>query len=274
MKTLAQALTGGGSAGLPLPELHPLLTHTGVTPRRGQVTLLAAPPNGGKSLLALHYAVQHNIPTLYFSADTDEFTTVMRAGAMLTGRKVRDIESLIENGGGVMIEDEFVERLNNVRFLFNPSPSLDDIDMELRAFEEMWGEPPHLTIVDNLMNVVAETDNEFAGMRQIMMALHHMARRDETGVMVLHHVSEADGTPNKPAARRSIMGKVSQLPEMILTLAADPHSGDLHVACVKNRAGAHDASGSKFVSLPMDFESMRVFPSSVQAAAARTGGWS
>lgn len=271
MKTLAQALSGGGSAGLPLPEILPILTHNGITPRRGQVMVIAAPPNGGKSLLALWYAVQHNLPTLYFSADTDDFTTINRAGAMLTGKTVREIETQVETGGGPLIEDEFVDRLDNVRFLFNPSPTMDDIELEMLAFTEMWGEPPHLTIIDNLMNVVAETDNEFAGMRAIMSSLHHLARVTESGVWVLHHVSEAEGRPNKPAPRRAVMGKVNQLPEMILTVATEPMASQFHVACVKNRSGPHDATGDTFYTVPVDFDRMTIYVD--QQAKVRADAW-
>lgn len=268
MKTLAQALSGGGTAGLPLPEILPTLTHNGVTARRGQVTLIAAPPNGGKSLLALWYAVQHNLPTLFFSADTDDFTTIIRAGANILNKTTTEVEKIITTGGGPVVEDVFLDKLSNIRFLFNPSPTMDDIELETLAFIEMWGEPPHLIVIDNLMNVIAETDNEFAGMRAIMSQLHHLARVTEAGVWVLHHTSEAEGRPGRPAARKSIMGKVSQLPEMILTVATEPTRGLFHVACVKNRSGPHDATGDTFITVPVDFERMTIYTDESRARAA------
>ena len=101
-----------------------------------------------------------------------------------------------------------------------------------------------------------------------MSQLHHLARVTEAGVWVLHHTSEAEGRPGRPAARRAIMGKVSQLPEMILTVATEPTRGLFHVACVKNRSGPHDATGDTFITVPVDFERMTIYTDESRARAA------
>jgi hypothetical protein len=75
-------------------------------------------------------------------------------------------------------------------------------------------------------------------------------------VFVLHHTSEAEGEPTRPPARRAIQGKVSQLPEQILTVAMDPESSELRVACVKNRFAKHSAGGDQWVSLRVDASRM------------------
>ncbi len=135
--------------------------------------------------------------------------------------------------------------------IIDSSPSIDDLELEIRAYVELYGEAPELIVIDNLMNVVAETDNEWAGLRAIMMELHDMARKTEACVLVLHHVSEQSeyGSTINPPARRAIHGKVSQLPALILTLGYDPQDNVLRVAVVKNRFGPHAADGKDYAGL-------------------------
>ena len=68
-----------------LPDLFPSLKKEGIRFRRGQVTMIAGQPNSGKSLLALFYGIKAEVPTLYVSADTDAYTTSIRAAAVITG---------------------------------------------------------------------------------------------------------------------------------------------------------------------------------------------
>jgi predicted ATP-dependent serine protease len=145
--------------------------------------------------------------------------------------------------------------MSNIQWVFDSSPSLDDIELEVKAYVELFGVAPELIVIDNLMNVAAETDNEWAGLRAIMVELHDMARQTEACVLVLHHVSEQSeyGKTEMPPARRAIHGKVSQLPSLILTLGYDPSQGMLRVAPVKNRFGPHTADGSDFATLFVNY---------------------
>jgi hypothetical protein len=43
--------------------------------------MIAAAPNAGKSMLALIYAIRAQVPTLFFSADTDSATVMIRSAA-------------------------------------------------------------------------------------------------------------------------------------------------------------------------------------------------
>jgi hypothetical protein len=124
----------------------------------------------------------------------------------------------------------------------------------------LYGIAPQLIVVDNLMNVAAETDNEWAGLRAIMMELHDLARNTEACVLVLHHVSEASeyGDGTYPPARRSIHGKVSQLPSLMLTLGYDPFGKQLRVAAVKNRFGPNSADGKDWVSLDANYAACQI----------------
>ena len=253
MLNLNRAWRGSVTNATPLPDVWNDLAKKQIKFRRGQVCMIAAAPNAGKSMFALIYAIKAKVPTLFFSADTDIATVMMRAASHLSGHSQLTVEQGLI--GNRHYYDEHLSSMNNIQWVFDSSPSLDDIELEIKAYVELFGIPPELIVVDNLMNVVAESDNEWAGLRAIMVDFHDMARKTEACVMVLHHVSEQSeyGKTSDPPARRAIHGKVSQLPALILTLGFDPYNKTLKVASVKNRFGPHTADGSDYVSLFVNY---------------------
>ena len=242
----------------PLPTVWNDLENKGIKFRRGQVCMVAAAPNAGKSMFALVYAIKSKVPTLFFSADTDVATVMLRATAHVSGHTQQTVEKQMAFDANAYSKN--LEDISHIQWVFDSSPNLDDIEDEIKAYIELYGVAPQLIIIDNLMNVVAESDNEWAGLRQIMMELHDMARKTEACVIVLHHVSEQTeyGPGTEPPHRRSIHGKVSQLPALILTLGYDPLGKNLRVAAVKNRFGQHQADGKDYASLLVDFASCQI----------------
>jgi DnaB-like helicase C terminal domain len=229
--------------------------------------MVAAAPNAGKSMFALVYAIKANIPTLFFSADTDISTVALRVAAATSGHTQVTAEANLNNDPNYY--RKYLDGVSNIQWVFDSSPNLDDLEMEIKAYVELYGIYPQLIVIDNLMNVVAESDNEWAGLRDIMMNLHDMARKTEACVLVLHHVSEASeyGSPTMPPPRRAIHGKVSQLPAVILTLGYDPSQGFLRVAPVKNRFGPHYADASQWATLFVSFASCSIGDSDPQGRA-------
>ena len=71
MRSLLQVVGVETPAGHALPEILPQLTTSQVVFRQAQLHLIAAQPGGGKTMLALWYAVTSKVPSLYFSADSD-----------------------------------------------------------------------------------------------------------------------------------------------------------------------------------------------------------
>jgi hypothetical protein len=242
----------------PLPDVWEGLKAKQIKFRRGQVCMVAAAPNAGKSMFALIYAIKAYVPTLFFSADTDTTTVMMRAAAHVSGHSQITVESNLATN--THYYDQYFEKLGHIKWVFDSSPSLDDIELEIRAYVELYGHSPELIVIDNLMNVTAETDNEWAGLRAIMMEFHDMARKTEACVLVLHHVSEQSeyGSPSKPPHRRAIHGKVSQLPALILTLGYDPVQATLYVAAVKNRFGPHTADASDYATLLVNYAACQI----------------
>jgi len=255
---LNRAWRGSNINAKPLPDVWKLLANKNIRFRRGQVCMVAAAPNAGKSMFALIYAIKAGVSTLFFSADTDTATVMMRAASHLSGHSQLMVEANLNSNRHYY--DKHLDNMSNIQFVFDSSPSLDDLELEIKAYVELFGIPPELIVIDNLMNVAAETDNEWAGLRAIMVDLHDMARKTEACVLVLHHVSEQSeyGRTDNPPPRRSIHGKVSQLPAMILTLGYDPFNHILKVAAVKNRFGAHTADGSDNVSLFVNYAACQI----------------
>ena len=258
MLRLNRAWSATNTRATPLPQVWTDLDSKQIKFRRGQVCMVAAAPNAGKSMFALVYALRAKVPTLFFSADTDTATVMIRVAAALAGHTQQTVERNLDTNPKYY--DRYLEGMSHIQWVFDSSPSLDDIELEVKAYVELFGISPELIVIDNLMNVVAEHENEWAGLRQIMMELHDMARKTEACVMVLHHVSEQGeyGDTTTPPARRAIHGKVSQLPSLILTLGYSPTEGTLRVAPVKNRFGPMYANANEHVALAVDYATCRI----------------
>ena len=258
MLSLTKAWSGVTTKAAPLPDVWKTLSEKHIKFRRGQLCMVAAAPNAGKSMFALVYAMQAKVPTLFFSADTDVTTVMIRAAAHISGHTQVTVETNLNSNPKYY--ESYFDKSSHIQWVFDSSPSLDDIELEVKAYQELYGVPPQLIVVDNLMNVAAETDNEWAGLRAIMMELHDLARNTEACVLVLHHVSEASeyGDGTTPPARRAIQGKVSQLPALILTLGYDPMGQVLRVAAVKNRFGPNSADGKVNTALDTNYAACQI----------------
>lgn len=268
MRSLLQVVRSTSEAGQDLPEILPAFSAATIKFRRGQLHVIAGQPGGGKTMLSLWYAIKSNTRVLYFNADSDQGTIVNRASAILLDRTVDEVKAMRETEEIYLIEDELIELSQRIRIEPNPHPTLDDIYEETEAYVELFGCPPDLIVVDNLLNLAAAHDNEWTAMRDAMSALHSLARETESAVVVLHHVSENDSKPEFPAARKALMGKVSQLPELILTVAM---SGDNYlVAAVKNRDGVSDPGAEKPIRVAVDPSRMCLFNNKEELEMANT----
>jgi KaiC/GvpD/RAD55 family RecA-like ATPase len=259
-------------AGIQLPEILPQLTASQVTFRQAQLHLIAGQPGGGKTLLALWYAITSKVPSLYISADSDSRTIATRAAAIIMDKEVASVEKLMDNEASVLLEDALADGASHVRFAFDPAPSLQDIEEEIEAWIELHGSAPAAVYVDNLMNVASASDNEWTALRDCMSAFHYMAREYESAFIVLHHVSENEkmSKPNYPAPRKALMGKVAALPELVLSVALDSGANAYRVAVVKNRHGKADPTAEEYVTLAAEASKMALYNSSAELFRNRT----
>lgn len=243
--------------GRALPMIFTPLDQAGIRPRLGTVTMIAAVPGAMKSMLALYWTARMNLPTLFFSADTDAYESTKRAAAMVSGHTQAEVEANLNRGEG----DQYFDVLENLnlRWVFETDPTYSDLELETAAFAEAHGEFPKIIVIDNLMNVVGESENEFASMRDTTKALKRLVRITDACVFVLHHMQETEKDTSKPPARNRLQGKVSQLPEIILSIARN--GDEMRISPVKNRFGPGDASGETYTSLWTDATRCRFYQS-------------
>ena len=255
MRTLARAVGTKDIGGEPLPTVFRTFDINKIVFRRAEISMIAGTPGAGKSSVALALALRAKVPTLYVSADTNAHTMAMRLLSMITGKPQSDAELLLENdvaGSRKTIN----ENSGHIFWSFESSPTLDDLDQEVSAFEELWGCSPTLIVIDNLMDIANDGGEEFANMRSTLKELKYLARDTNAAVVVLHHTKESyTGTPCQP--RSALQGMVAQLPALICTVGTDA-PGFIAIAPVKNRYGKADPSGNTAYWLNFNPEYMDV----------------
>lgn len=247
--TLARTVRRGVPAGDPLPDVYPSLAKAGIRLRRGNLHEIAGKAGSMKTTFMGDWIRKLDLPTLIFSNDSDESTM---AGRFLAS-DVRRPTSLVEQELRSQ-KDWAAGRLSSfdkIRWNFDPSPSLEEIDLEMEAFNEIYGEYPHLTVVDILGNVSYYEDSDHGSDARILQYLHASARSSGSAFVVVHHVS--DGAYEQPCpARSDILNKQAKLPVLILTVAT--RGEDFYIAPVKNRHGFTDQSGKTAIRLRVDPE--------------------
>lgn len=261
MYTPSQSLRIKGAAGDPLPAVFKALDERGTRFLRGQLSLICAAPGVGKSAFILTYALRAGIPTMYFSADSDPYTQLSRMCSILTGWDMEKSARLVRDGdlnGATQAVDEIP-----IRFNYSASPSLDDIETSLAAYEEVYGDFPALVIVDNITNVRTgglNEDDPFAGLESLMDYLHDLARKTKSCVVGLHHVQGQYNDGNIPIPLGGVKGQIARVPEMVLSLHRVEQYGTstLRVSTIKNRAAKADPSGLDYVQLAWDGAHMQI----------------
>jgi predicted ATP-dependent serine protease len=255
VKTLRRSINKAEVGGEPLPPAFAAFERAGIILRRAEVTVIAGTPGAGKSSIALAIASRTKHPTLYFSADTNAHTMAMRLVAMSGHMTQIAAEQLLKREPEKA--HELLQLNNHLFWSFESTPTLKDLDDEVSAFETVWGRSPTLIVVDNLMDIAMDGHEEFQGMRAAMKELKYLARDTNAAVLVLHHTKEGfDGFPCQP--RSAIQGLVNQIPAMVLTIGQMKQGDDTYlcVAPVKNRYGRADQTGSNYVSLAFNPDSM------------------
>ena len=250
MKTLHRTVKRGVSNGEPLPTPWPIFEEKKMTFRRGAISMIAGPPGSMKTVLTLNIVrrMGAEVPTLYHSSDSDDFTMASRSLSMLTGEITDQTELWVMAQKQAAYEE--LQKMDHIRWSFKSSPTLEHMRREAEAFREIKGEYPHHTIIDIMMDI----DYEGAGEQNywaLMAELKDMAREQQTAITVVHHTSES-AKGGSPPPRSAIMGKANQLPTLILTLWGDAHAGTLGIATVKNRFGPQDAMGKKYFNMKAD----------------------
>lgn len=230
-----------GEIGKPLPNTFPIFNENenAIRFRRGGTSLIAGAPGSFKSVFALNLAVQwaqQDVGCMYFSADCDENTVVMRLSGILTGNTMKDVETnLLEGRSGKYVRA--LRDLNGVEFEYAQMDT-DGIVAHVQQYEAFYGRYPEAVMVDNLIDFVDSPD-DYGGMITFIRDMASLAGQIGSHICILHHARLKDGehgsTSTVPPQDREIAGRVTQIPKVVLTMAANQK--DLYMACVKNTLG-------------------------------------
>lgn len=242
----------------PLPDVLGLATKfPGARFRRGQTSLIAAEPNMGKSPLVRWMCVQwalSGLRVLYFSADSDEYTSWKSVASAVTGQPASYVENSRAKTSAALA------RLGGrLAFTFETDPSYQDVMEECAAFFELWGAYPDVIAIDLLADVQGENEDEYAALREHTRAFKRLARTTDAHVIMINHVNEHDRKGDStPPPRSQITGKISKKPELVITLAYDSYAQLMKVAVVKNRDGSGtDTTGQTYLTLRSDPDRMQ-----------------
>src|SRR5215469_12952744 len=170
MQSLARAAASRGEAGVPLPPVFPSLEARDVRIYRGQLCMIAGPGGAGKSMLASNLIVRMQVPTLALILDQDRLTAVARLAAVVTGKRFLDIKDTIDEHTEILLDD-----CKHIVAAFK-AETMDDIKLQLAAYEQRYGEYPVCLLVDNLGNMTSGFENEHAIAKALTLELDELAR--------------------------------------------------------------------------------------------------
>lgn len=251
MRVLSRALRHQGEPiPLPWPELL-------IRPGPGDVVLGLAAPGVGKSFVALNWAVhlaQEGKPVLMISTDTSYQDQAVRTAALLSGKTMDEVEK-----DQAASADDLARRHLPIRWS-ELHLKADDISDFLKAEVEYLGEAPDFVVVDVISDLMGSLEESSSAYSHIMTELKKAARRFQTTIFALHHVSEgAASSGTQPVKLRDILYKSpGRIAPIVLGMWRNG-TGILTVAILKNRMGRAnaDAIGVTF-DLRVDYSRAKV----------------
>lgn len=240
--------------GAYLPAVLRPLEERGIRARMGTATFIMGPPGAFKTGFAMAYTLRLGLPMLYCSADAEDFETIERAAAMVTGTPMSTMRS-----NDYDRYNEALKSLSHARFCYDNSPSYSDLVLEVCAFAEVEGRFPSVIVIDTLMRVTGETDDEWAAHRDTSRVVDEICHKTGAAVFVLAHAADDRQDNTTPASRNKLQGKVSQLPKAIWSVAL---AGDeLRICPVKSKWCREDPSGRDYATVFVDPGTNRLFNS-------------
>src|SRR6185437_3665150 len=275
MMTIGQALARRGDSGVPLPVVYPSLAARGANICKSQLTLLVAPPSGGKTLLALNLLTKlpKDVSILAFLLDGGGYLVAgTKLACCITGDVYADVKASIMDG-----DDRYLSLVNrslpNLFTVFHAS-GLDDVQREINAHEQRFGLPPDVVLIDVLGSIAGQYDDEWGTLKAMTLELDSIAQAEQCAVIAAHHTTDLVTTD--PAERTKILGKITQYPRLVLSVGFNADTGEYKIAVVKNSEGKTDAKASDPLVLWADPATMRLgedkAPVTYQAAL-REGGF-
>lgn len=238
--------------------------------RSSEVTMIGGQSGDQKSGFALFLAAKFAVPTLYFSADSGAHIVSSRLAAALTGEPTKAILEAFRTSPE-QAEAYYQDVLSEcpIKFCYDSDPTYETIEHEVTAWVEANDSYPALIVVDNLMDLVAAGDSEHAANKDKLLLLKSIARSTGACVIVLHHMTDAVKATTPPP-RSAIMGKVSQTPDNVLSIALDYDK--FMVSAVKHRTGPSSKDGAQYETFYIDPARNRFAPWATRPNRPQYGG--
>lgn len=256
---MTRALRGRGDEGNPLPPVYKALEKLGARPRRGQLTLVAGAPGGGKTALVLNWVLKSGLPTAYVSADSDASTLAERVSANLLGKTVDEMQLHFSKRDAVYEQalQAIHQKANRVMWDFGKAPDIASIEGSVKQFNYLYQEDPAIIVADNLKNIWADSESDgqdHVRYDRVIDGLRQIGGATGAAVFVLHHVVGEYENGDKPIPLGGLLGKVSKDFSLVLTI----HRGGMYqnVSVTKNRTGKSDPTGNLIAPIPFAPERM------------------
>jgi hypothetical protein len=282
--TAARSLRRAAVSGHALPRVAALadLYNRGVEFRQSQLWMMTGRPKAGKSFVAqwlgsewAKAAKQQGTTCrgIYFFMDGTPFTAAVRQAAWVTGHQTKDIAAALDGPGQGFYEDALEEVSSDITFVYDKKPELPAIQESIDAYTELWDEYPDWMIFDNLRNL-AGGDEGHEAKKFTLSELQALAYQTRANVGVLHHASESGVRDySRPPRVGDTEDKVSQYPEMVLTVAKDPNSDRFLIAVGAQRDGGDsDPAAEHPITLFADLSRVS-FTNVKPMSAPAWGGW-
>lgn len=243
--------------GLVLP--YPTLENAGLRLRRGQTSLWVAAPGVGKSQLLTNICYRMRVPTVYWSADTDQTEVTIRLFAMHLGMKTDEVEAKLgDDAWRGWMQDRFTGAADHIDWVFDSPITGRLLGERMKAFAEKHGEYPHMCVLDNMSNAIQNPADEYAEIKTMQTQVQQLAREINCHIGILHHAKGEYDSGAKPIPQSGGLQNPFKIPEVGVTMYRPDADSRLAVNVVKNRGGKSDPSASNPASLPINFDTATV----------------
>lgn len=248
-QTLSRSVTRGAIGKDPLPPAFASWEARSIRFRRASMSLLFGESGSHKTRIVLNAIINMRVPTLVFSTDSDQDTVASRLLAISTRTSTEVTEQWLRTEPDKCAR--LLQQYDFLRWEFRPDPTLDDVWLDAYAYHEAEGRYPEQIVVDIASDIGHDTGDEWGSLRDLMRQGKVLARETGAHVLLVHHASDSERTKKPCPRKRDMNGKVSALPEVIISCGMTGN-GDLHVACVKNRHAKADADANNHFAMHLD----------------------
>lgn len=253
MRLSTTGRAGALAPALPMP--YPQLERLGLKLRQGQLSMTVAAPGVGKSQLWNNLAQRMGVPTIFWSADTDQHDVLLRSVALWSGSTIAEAETNLADESWRGWYAEKVSRGSHIEWIFDPAIRGEILVERMAAFAEIRGVHPQLVVVDNLANTNRNQADELAEQKEFIVEAQKLARSTGAHVAVLAHAKGEYDNGTKPIPLNGVLNNVTKIPEVMLSLHRANDAGTLlGVNLTKNRGGKSDPSAKQTLHLEADYE--------------------